>query len=113
MRRTRRQIENRIQRIKERIAAIDRIHPGTLSRQYNVCGTPNCQCKADPPRKHGPYYQISFSWHGKSTSRFVKKKDLSRVKRQIKNYKRIRALTDEWIQLTMELSRMPRDTVDG
>src|SRR5215469_9455653 len=40
---------------------------GALSLQYNVCGSPSCRRKADPPLKHGPYPQISFTWHGKST----------------------------------------------
>lgn len=106
--RTRRQVEARIERIKREIGALDIIHPGSLSQQYNVCGNAQCRCKADPPQKHGPYHQVSFTWRGKSTSRFVRKDDLARVKHQLKNYQRLRELTDEWIELSMELAKLAK-----
>ena len=108
MSRTRRQIEARIERIKREIAKLDRIHPGSLSQQYNVCGNAQCRCKADPPQKHGPYHQVSFSWRGKSSSRFVRKEDLARVKRELKNYQWLRELTDEWIELSFELAKLAK-----
>jgi hypothetical protein len=51
---------------------LDPLHPGSLSRQYNVCEKIACRCK-DPakPRRHGPYYQVSYVHLGHSTSRFV------------------------------------------
>lgn len=106
MSRTRRQVQARIERIKREIARLDGIQPGSLSQQYNVCGNALCRCKADPPQKHGPYHQVSFTWRGKSSSRFVRKDDLARVKRQLKNYQRLRELTDEWIELTMDLAKL-------
>ncbi len=50
-----RALEAEIAEIKRQLAAIGDLRPGTLSEQYNVCGNPKCRCKADPPRKHGPY----------------------------------------------------------
>ena len=108
MSRTRRQIETRIERIKREIGKLDRIHPGSLSQQYNVCGNAQCKCKADPPQRHGPYHQVSFSWRGKSSSRFVRKEELNRVKRELKNYQKLRELTDEWIELSMELTKLEK-----
>jgi len=108
MPRTRRQLEARIERTKREIAKLDRIHPGSLSQQYNVCGNAQCRCKADPPQKHGPYNQLSFTWRGKNTSRFVKKDDLARVKRELKNYKRLRELIDEWIEMSTELAKLDK-----
>ena len=98
-------LEARIQKIKAEIAALGELRPGSLSRQYNVCGNPDCRCKAKPPRKHGPYYQLSFTWQGRSKSQFVRKEDLPEVRKQLKNYKRLRELVDAWIGLGMELSR--------
>lgn len=108
MTRTRRQLEARIERIKREIVKLDRIHPGSLSEQYNVCGHPQCRCKAKPPQRHGPYHQVSFTWRGKNTSRFVRKDDLARVKRQLTNYQRLRELTDEWIELSIELAKLDK-----
>ena len=98
-----RTLENQISKIKEELSSLGDLHPGSLSEQFNVCGTPKCRCKDDPPKKHGPYYQISFSRKGKSRTKFVKKKDVALVKKQLKNYARLRILIDKWIDLAEEL----------
>jgi hypothetical protein len=99
-------LEKRIDRIKEKIATLGDLRPGALSEQYNVCGNPRCRCKATPPQKHGPYFQLSYTWEGKSTSQFVPKDSVPQVKQQLRNYRRLRELVDQWITLAMELSRL-------
>jgi hypothetical protein len=99
-------LEKRIQRLKQQIAELGDLRPGTLSQQYNVCGSPNCRCKADPPLKHGPYYQVSFRLQGKSSSQFVREEDLLEVQQQLENYRLLRQLVDEWITLSAELSSL-------
>jgi hypothetical protein len=99
-------LQARIQSIKGEIAALGDLRPGTLSLQYNICGNPRCRCKADPPLKHGPYPQISFAWHGKSTTQFVREDDVEEVRQQLENYRRLRDLVDEWIGLALEFSRL-------
>ena len=99
-------IERQIEKIKQELAQLGHLRPGSLSTQYNVCGTPNCRCKASPPQKHGPYYQISYTRKSKSSTKFVAKKDLPEVRRQLKNYARLRLLTDRWIDLATELSNL-------
>ncbi len=97
-------LEKRIRNIKHQISELGDLRPGALSKQYNICGNPNCRCKANPPVKHGPYYQISFTRHGKSSSQFVREEDLDEVKQQLENYRQLRQLVDEWITLSAELS---------
>ena len=97
-------LEKRIQKIKQQIVDLGDLRPGALSQQYNVCGSPNCRCKATPPLKHGPYYQISFTRHGKSSSQFVREDDVPEVQQQLENYRQLRELVDEWITLSAELS---------
>lgn len=100
------QLERQIEKVKRDLAALGDLRPGSLSTQYNVCGSPGCRCKADPPQKHGPYYQVSFSRKGKSSSKFVKKEDLPTIRRQLKNYERMKELIDRWIDLATELSNL-------
>jgi len=99
-------LEARIERLKAAIAAVGDLRPGTLSQQYNVCGKPDCRCKATPPKKHGPYFQLSFTWQGKSQSQFVRREDVPMVRQQVRNYQRLRTLVDRWIGAAMELSRL-------
>lgn len=100
------QLERQIEKVKRDLAALGDLRPGSLSTQYNVCGTPGCRCKADPPQKHGPYYQVSFSRKGKSSSKFVKQEDLPAIRKQLKNYERMKELMDQWIDLATELSNL-------
>ena len=99
-------LQQRIDKIKQQIAALGDLRPGALSQQYNVCGNPGCRCKATPPVKHGPYYQISVKRHGKSTTQFVREQDLAEVQSQLDNYRQLRELVDQWITLSAEISSL-------
>ncbi len=106
MKRRIRTLERQIEKIKTELAGLGDLHPGSLTEQYNVCGTPGCRCKASPPQKHGPYYQLSYSRKGKGTTRFVRREHRATVARQLKNYARLRQLVDRWIDLAMELANL-------
>ena len=99
-------LEVGIEKLKQEIARLGDLRPGKLSQQYNVCGKADCRCKADPPQKHGPYHQLSFTRNGKSSTQFVRNEDLAVVRQQLSNYQRLRELIDRWITLGMELSRL-------
>jgi hypothetical protein len=101
-------IQRRIQQIKAELAQLGPLRPGHLSQQYNVCGTPGCRCKGDPPRKHGPYYQLSYTWQRRSHSEFVRLENLAAIRQQLANYERLRALVDEWIALGLNAAQLQR-----
>jgi hypothetical protein len=112
---TKKPIEKRIAAIKQDLLALGDMHPGSLSKQYGVCGKKNCRCK-DPekPQKHGPYNQLSYVHKGKSSSRFIKPEMLSEMQIQVDNYKKFKALTTEWAGLAADLAKLkyldPRKT---
>lgn len=89
------EIGKRIDRIKAELAAIDDMRPGSLSRQYK-----------DPASPSGPYYQLSYTRQMKSRTEYIARACLRDVRRQIGNYKRFKALTTEWIALSIEQSRL-------
>jgi hypothetical protein len=101
------QIEPRIQRIKTQLAALGEMRPGSLSKQYNVCGKPGCRCK-DPenPQRHGPYYQLSWVHRGKSTTQFIRRPFVPQVKAQLATYKTFRQLTEEWVELALQAAKL-------
>lgn len=108
--------KNRIQRIEKQIAQIKGkmrrlgpLHPGSLSRQYNVCGKPGCRCK-DPenPRRHGPYYKVSYVYRGRFSSRFVPRNQVNAVRAELANYKRLRKLIEDWVGLALRLAKEKR-----
>lgn len=101
------QLEKQIQTVKLALTALGPMRPGSLSKQYNVCGNPTCRCK-DPvrPRKHGPYYQLSYVHQGKHTTQFIRREQVAEVKRQLANFKRFRKLTDRWVTLAIQQTRL-------
>jgi hypothetical protein len=96
----------RVAEIKGELAQIGEMRPGSLNEQFTVCGRSNCRC-IDPkrPRKHGPYYQLSYVHQGKSTSQFIQKEWVGVVRAQLASYKRFKALTAEWVNLALALAK--------
>ncbi len=83
-------------KIKKEILKSGKFHPGKISLQYTVCNKPNCACKDKiNPKKHGPYYQLSYSVKGKSRTRFIKAKDIQKVNEYIDEYNRIKDLLSD------------------
>ena len=104
------QLQHRLVQIKTELAALGPILPGSLSEQYNVCGTPGCRCK-DPkkPEKHGPYCHLSYTWRGRSSTRFVRPSRVKALREKIANYKRFRELMAEWVDVAMALDVLERE----
>ena len=89
------EIRKRIDRIKVELAAIDEMRPESLTRQYK-----------DPESQSGAYYQLSYTREMKSRTDYIARDCLRDVRRQIGNYKRFKALSAEWIALSIEHSRL-------
>ena len=108
--------KNRLQKLEEQIAQLKRklsllgpLHPGSLSRQYNVCGKPGCRCKAQPkPQRHGPYYKVSYVFRGRFSSCFVRRQDLKAARAELANYKQLRKLTETWVELSLRRAKEKR-----
>jgi len=100
-------IEKQIERIQRDLMALGPMRPGALSRQYAACQKTGCAC-VDPvnPKKHGPFYQLSYSHAGKSTTRFIRPGYVAQIKKELTAYKRFRELTQKWVALALELSQL-------
>lgn len=106
IKRQEKELLDQIEKVKKEILKLGEMRPGSLREQYNVCGNPNCRCKDKRnPRKHGPYYQLSYTHRRKNTSEFVKAENVELVKEQVANYKRLLELKDEWVDATLELTK--------
>jgi hypothetical protein len=98
--------QEQIRRIKTKISALGPMLPGSISEQWNVCGTPGCACKdKNRPVKHGPYYQLSFSVQGRSSTMFIKKQELAETRRRVQAYKTFKQLGFQLVQACVALAR--------
>ena len=89
------QIERRIDRIKRALLEIGPMRPGSLTRQYK-----------DPQHQTGAYWQISYTRQMKSRTEYVRKEYVKEVRRQTVAHKRFKGLVDQWIDLSIEHSRL-------
>jgi hypothetical protein len=89
------QIERRIDQIKRTLLEIGPMRPGSLTRQYK-----------DPQRHTGAYWQISYTRRMKSRTEYVRKEYVKELRRQIATHKRFKHLIDQWIDLSIEHSRL-------
>jgi len=89
------QIERRIETIKAQLAEIGEMRPGSLTLQYK-----------DPVNQSGGRYQLSWTRHMKGRTEHVAHDALNDVRRQVDTYKRFKALTEEWVDLGIEHSRL-------
>ena len=98
--------KKRVKKLKEQLYELEPFLPGSVSTQWNVCGNPKCRCK-DPkkPKKHGPYYQLSFTAGGKSSSMFIKKENLKKISCCLKRYKQFKRLNNELLLAYIQWAR--------
>ena len=100
-------IQAQIDKIKKELLQLGAMRPGTLSQQYAACQKPGCKC-VDPihPQKHGPFYKLSYTHGGKSTTQFIRPQFVPEVRQQLEAYKKFKALTQQWVTLALELSKL-------
>jgi hypothetical protein len=89
------QIERRIEKIKVELTEMGEMRPGSLTKQYK-----------DPEAQSGPYYQLSYTLDMKSRTDYIRRECVSDIRRQIRNYKRFKKLSGEWVALSIEHSRL-------
>jgi len=92
------QIEKTIEKIKQELQTIQQMRPGSLTRQYH-----------NPKDKTGAYYQLSYTHKMKSRTEYVRSEFVPKIREEISEYKRFRALVNQWVELAIKLSKMQID----
>jgi hypothetical protein len=85
----------RIERVKCQLHELGPMRPGSITRQYRK-----------PQEKKQPFYQISYTHKMKSRTEYLRKENLSAIRRETANFKRFKKLTELWVDLSLELSKL-------
>jgi hypothetical protein len=88
--------QQRIERIREALTAIDTLCSGTLLKSLMKCGKPNCRCHKDPAARHGPYYRWGHMQAGKLVHRYVSSEQAQVLRQAIANYRTAKKLMRAW-----------------
>jgi hypothetical protein len=100
-----RRAQAKIEEIRRRLLAFDRICSGTITRRMTTCGTPNCRCKRG--ERHGPYYQWGRVVKGRLVHRWLSAAEATRFTAAIKDYREIRRLLRAWEHASVTLLEDP------
>jgi hypothetical protein len=92
------QIERRIEKIKQALAELGDMRPGSISTQTRAWG--------------GEYHQLSYTHQGKGRTEYVPPERVREVKKQLANYKKFKELTGEWTALGIELCKLRQEKKD-
>jgi hypothetical protein len=87
-------IDARIKEIKKELQGLGDLRPGSITKQYRK-----------PREKEGGFYQISYTHKMRSKSDYVREGFINEMKAQTKEYKRMKALVEEWVGLGIEKSK--------
>lgn len=83
-----RQIANEL----AKIARTGDVLPGSITQRLTRCGRPGCACQAEPPRRHGPYWQWTRKVANKTISKYLNTHQADECRRWVDNDRRLREL---------------------
>lgn len=79
--------------------------PGTLTKQYRICGKPNCRCMdKKAPKKH-PAFQLSYMLENKRSSIYISKSEVGQAAEMTEAYRKLRKIITDIAFETVKLTR--------
>ena len=75
------------------LARLGPMRPGSLSRQYK-----------DPSARTGAYWQLSYTHHMRSRTRYVRAEEMPTLKPLLANFRRFRRLVDRCVDLSVKIA---------
>jgi hypothetical protein len=92
--------------LARQLADIGLIATGSITRRYTRCGTPGCRCHADPPQRHGPYYQWTAKTGGKTVTRRLTEREAALYQEWIDNDRQLRVLINKMRETATKATRL-------
>ena len=90
--------EDRIERLRHQVLAMDLLCPGSIVQRFNTCGRPGCRCASDPTARHGPYYIWSRRENGRLVQTVVSPDQAKALQRAIRQHRKVLDLLARWGQ---------------
>jgi hypothetical protein len=90
------------------LADIGFVMKGSVLQRTMRCGSPGCQCHADPPRLHGPYWQWTAKVRAKTVSRRLTAEEARRYQRWIEQGRRFDAIVRQCYALSAQADALLR-----
>ena len=98
------QLEQQREEVREQIAAVGNLRPGSLVERYRRCGKPNCHCAQPGAKGHGPSWSLTRAVGGKTITKVIPAgPPVERTRDQIAEYRRYKELVQQFVNLSEQL----------
>ena len=94
------ELETRRDELRQQLASIGDLRPGSLVARYRKCGKPYCRCARDGSRGHGPSWSLTRQVAGKTVTRIIPPDVVAQTQAQLAECQRLRRLAGELIEVS-------------
>jgi hypothetical protein len=95
----------RFQRLKEEFQQLEYFCKGTLLKRMMKCGKPQCACRHDPAKRHGPYFEWTYKAKGKTVNVKLTRDVMPMFRAAAHQYRKLRSLLDRLERLSQTVLR--------
>ena len=102
------QLERRAQRFRELKRALDQLEyfcKGTVLKRMMKCGKAGCACAADPDKRHGPYFELTYKTNGKTVNVKLSPEAAPLYKAASLQYRKLKILLNRLEKLSQTILR--------
>ena len=98
------QLETKRERLKNELAQVGDLRPGSLVGRFRKCGKVSCHCAQSASEAHGPSWSLTRAVEGKTVTKVIPPGSaVEQTKAQIAEYRRFRKLVKELIELNVQI----------
>jgi len=94
------ELRKRRDEIRDELASVGDLRPGSLVGRYRRCGKPTCHCAREEGGGHGPSWSLTHAVGGKTVTRIIPPAAVPQTRAQIAEYGRLRRLTGELVEVS-------------
>jgi len=102
------QLERRAQRFRELKRGLDQLEyfcKGTVLKRMMKCGKAGCACAADPEKRHGPYFELTYKANGKTVNVKLSPEAAPLYKAASRQYRTLKVLLNRLEKLSQTILR--------
>jgi hypothetical protein len=94
------ELRKRRDEIRDELASLGDLRPGSLVGRYRKCGKPTCHCAREEGGGHGPSWSLTRAVGGRTRTRIIPPAAVPQTRAQIAEYGRLRRLTGELVEVS-------------
>ena len=91
--------------LKQEIVQLDYFCKGTVLKRMMKCGKAGCACAADPDKRHGPYFELTYKANGKTVNVKLSPEAAPLYKAASLQYRKLKVLLNRLEKLSQTILR--------